>query len=188
MDKWREVELRETDVALGFVVEETNATADGRAVVAERRIRETEAWSEQVLCIVEAARRTCRHRQDPRTIPVGHADKLVSRYTVARADQAIETIAAFRRINRAAARVKRDSLGGIELAGVKAHDIVRLCVGWSSVLISQAKLEAEAPSSFPRVVDIGFDVREPEVSDGIIRRLRVRSKVSQQGVSQCSSR
>src|SRR3989440_8412065 len=48
LDKWREVELRENDVALGFVVEETNATADGRAVVAERRIRETEAWSEQV--------------------------------------------------------------------------------------------------------------------------------------------
>src|SRR5690348_12770713 len=34
LDKWRDVELRENDVALGFIVKKADAAADGRAVVA----------------------------------------------------------------------------------------------------------------------------------------------------------
>src|SRR5882762_5925823 len=52
------------------------------------------------------------------------------------------------------------------------------------MLISEAKLEAEPASHFPGVVNIRFDVREPEVSDGIIRGLGIRLEVSEQGIRQ----
>src|SRR5260370_41516515 len=82
------------------------------------------------------------NRQYGRTIPIGHADELIGRHAGARADQSVESIAAFGRINRVSACGKRDGLCWIELAGVKAHDIVRLCIGWPIVLPPKAKLEA----------------------------------------------
>src|SRR5258708_31451857 len=97
-------------MAFRFMVKETNASADCRAVVVERRIGKTEARPEQVLCIVETTRCTCRHRQNGRTISVGYADELVCRHAVACPDQPFNSIAALRGVNRPAAYGTRAGL------------------------------------------------------------------------------
>src|SRR5260370_35222014 len=92
------------------------------------------------------------NRQYGRTIPIGHADELIGRHAGARADQSVESIAAFGRINRVSACGKRDGLCWIELAGVKPHDIVRLGIGGPVVLPPKAKFEAYPARSFPGIV------------------------------------
>src|SRR5260370_36429835 len=67
LDKWWEVELRENNVAFGFVVEKTDAAANSSPIVLKRRIGKTKAWPEEVLRIIEATRRSRRNRQYGRT-------------------------------------------------------------------------------------------------------------------------
>src|SRR5260370_34662066 len=148
----------------------------------------TKAGPEKVPRVVESPSGTCRPRQNGRTIPIGHADELVSRHAGACAYQSVESIAAFRRINRVSVCGKRDGLCRIELAGVKADDIVRLRIGRPIALPPEAKLEAKPPRSFPGIVNIRFDVRESEVPDGVVRCLGVRLKISKQGVREGRAR
>src|SRR5258706_15285067 len=65
LDKWRVVELRENNVAFGFVIEKTDAAADGCPVVLKGGVGKTAARPKQILPVVEAAPPTGPPRKDP---------------------------------------------------------------------------------------------------------------------------
>src|SRR5260370_23135933 len=114
LDERRYIELRKNNIAFGFVVEKTDAAANRRAVVIEGRIGKTKARREQMLRVVEAARRTGRHSEHLMTVSVRHAAQLIRRYAIASAPHPIKPMASFGLIDSVAVRSKRDSLRWVE--------------------------------------------------------------------------
>ncbi len=85
-----DVDLAETDVAFGPIVEAAEAAAEGRLVI--RSERESDTWTEGPMHLVETAWRYRRYLGVGGGVNVGNASDLIRRDGVSSADQTIKRV------------------------------------------------------------------------------------------------
>jgi len=94
--------VRENKFALGFYHKKDRMPREWQSVVLKRRNTKNRNAAQQVLRVVEATRRTCWHPKEERLFQLG-TRMSCQRYTIRLHGQSVESIAAFRSVNRVAA-------------------------------------------------------------------------------------
>src|SRR6185369_1938623 len=123
----RIAERREDQVSFDAIVVHAKATANRSLVVVKRRVRKTHTRHEVMMRLVKTTRSAGRHRSYVSTITTRNAPKFFRRHTIAGANESIETIAAFSRVDVSVCE-NRNSLRRIVESRIKVSEIVRLSV------------------------------------------------------------
>src|SRR5262249_16868610 len=118
-----------------------------------------------------------------RTVSRAHSRRLFRRDTVSRAHQAIETIAAFSRINVAIGQ-NGHCLARIVSAGIEVRHVICLRIGRPKVVIATPEFQTEIAFNLPTGGYIGLKLIEAEETDWVVVGFAVGAKVSQQRVGE----
>ncbi len=176
----RQVQLREDHVAFRLVVEQADAAADHRGIV--DGVREAEARHEQVLRVVEAARRPEGNARVVAGREQLDAPALILGDLVAGDHQPVEPVADAR--HQQAVVLHPHRLRRVVAVRVEVHEVVALGVGRRRVLVADAGLDRQVLAHAPGVGHEPLVGGEPEEADRIRRRLVVGAEVAEQDVGQ----
>src|SRR6185436_9748528 len=135
------------------------------------------------MAFIKPARRANWNGKHCCTVTSGHAAEFFRRHAVARADETVEAIAAFRGVN-VSIRENRDGLCGIVKRRIEVREIVGLRVDRLTKLVTHAELEAQLAINFPTVCNKRLGLRETEKAHRIESLLAVRAEVSEQSIGE----
>src|SRR5439155_17381077 len=163
LQKGHYASLPKDDVALGFVVENTEASANNGLGIAEGREGKTETRREQVFTSIEAARTSRRHGLHKSAVSARNAHQLVCRY-VARTHQSInykslveEGTTGSRNIETIICAGKQGYAWLIQ-GWIEVGDVIALKVGWPMLRLPRTGSRVKFRVDFQVVVIVGLVV------------------------------
>ena len=130
---------------------------------------------------IKPERRPGWHRKYIGTISIRHSPELISRHTLAGADQPVEAISAFGGVYQSVCQ-NGNGLGRVVETGIKIYNVIRLGVDRYFERIASAQFETEFRMHFPAVGHVGLNLSKPEKANRIVLGFAVGSEVAQQGV------
>src|SRR5262245_26813896 len=135
------------------------------------------------MAFVKPARCANRNSQHCRSVASGHATELFRRHSVAGANETVETIAAFGRVD-VSIRENCDGLRGVVKRRIEVREIVSLRVDGLTKLVTHAELETQFAIYFPTVRNERFSLREAEKAHRIEGLFTVCAEVSKQSIGE----